>query len=84
MVPDPEPLKSIWTLSGECPVVEANPHGIENSNLLEPEGRMPRICLKERKVLVRERPSVLWKLPVREPEVRVSEVVQSGVQPPAS
>ena len=40
--------------------------------------------LEERKILVSECANVVWKLAVVKPEVRVGEVVQSGVQRPAS
>ena len=81
---NPEPLESIGALSGECSVVEANPRRVKNTNLLESDGRMPRICLEQCKILVGECSNVLGKLAVVKPEVRVSKMVQSGVQRPAS
>ena len=84
MMPDPEPLETIATLSRESAVVEANPRRVENSNLFEPEGRVPGIGLEEGKVLVGECPDVVRKLAVMKPEIRVGEMVQSGVQRPAS
>ena len=84
MMPDPEPLKTIGTLSGKCAVVKTNPHRVENSDLLESKGRMPGIGLEERKVFVGERPDVLRKLAVVKPEIRIGKVFQSGVQRPAS
>lgn len=58
--------------------------GVENTNLLEPQGGMPWVSLEEREVFVGERPNRFRKLAVAKPEVRVGEVVQSGVQRPAS
>ena len=84
MMPNPEPLKSIGTLLGEGAVMKADPCGIENASLLEPDGRMPWIGFEKGEVLVGERPDVVRKLAVVKPEVRVSKVVQSGVQRPAS
>ena len=76
--------KAIATLSGECSVVEANPCCVKNTNLLESDGRMPGIRLEQREILVGECSNVLGKLAVVKPEVRVSKMVQSGVQRPAS
>ena len=84
MMPDPEPLETIATLSRESAVVEANPRRVENSNLLKAEGRVPGICLEQCKVLVGERPDAVRELAVVKPEVRVGKMIQSGVQRPAS
>ena len=84
MMPDPEPLETIATLSRESAVVEANPRRVENSNLFEPEGRVAGISLEKCKVLVGECPDAVWKLAVMKPEVWVGKVIQSGVQRPAS
>ena len=83
-MPDPEPLETVGALAGESAVVQANPHRVENSNLLEPEGRMTGIRFEEGKVFVGYCPDVIRKLPVVKPEVRVGEMVQSGVQRPAA
>ena len=83
-MPDPEPLETVGALPGERAVVEAYSHGMENSNLLEVEGWMTEVRFEEGEVLVGECPDVVGKLPVVKPEVRVGEVVQSGVQRPAS
>ena len=69
MMPDPEPLETIGALPGECAVVQPNPHRVEDSHLLEAQGRVPGICLEECKVLVGKRTDVVWKLAVVKPEV---------------
>lgn len=84
VMPYPEPLKTVGAFSGECAVVEANPRRVEHANLFESDGRVPGVCLEKRKALVSERANVVWKLAVVKPEIRVGEVVQSGVQRPAS
>ena len=84
MMPDPEPLETIATLSRESAVVEADSHRVRNSDLLESERRVARICLEKRKVLIGKRPDAVWKLAVMKPEIRVGKVLQSGVQRPAS
>ena len=83
-MPDPEPLETVGTLSGEGAVVEANSRRVENSDLLKPDGRMPGVRFEQRKVFVGERPDFIWKLAIVKPEIRVGKVVQSGVQRPAS
>ena len=83
-MPDPKPLETVGALPSERAVVEANPHRMENSNFLEPEGRMTGIRFEEGKVHVGECPDGIRKLPVMKPEIRVGEMVQSGVQRPAS
>ena len=84
MMSNPEPVKPVGTFSCKSAVVEADPHRVENTDFLEPERKVPGICLEQRKVLVGERPDVVWKLAVVKPEIRVGKVVQSGVQRPAS
>ena len=83
-MPNPEPLETVGALPGECSVVEANPRRVENTNLLESDGRMPRIGLEQGEILVGECSNVLGKFAVVKPEVRVGKMVQSGVQRPAS
>ena len=83
-MPDPEPMESVGTLLGESAVVEADSHRVRNSDLLESERRVARICLEKRKVLIGKRLDAVWKLAVMKPEVRVGKVIQSGVQRPAS
>ena len=83
-MPDPEPLKSIGALSGEGAIVQTHSGGVKDTDFLQPDRRMARIALEQFKVVVRERPDLVWKLPIVEPKVRVREVVQSGVQRPAS
>ena len=77
---DPEPLQTIGTLFGEGAVVKTHACGIENANLLEPEGGMSGIGFERGKVLVGQRPNVGREVAVVEPKVRVGEVVHSGVQ----
>ena len=84
MMPNPEPLKSIWTLLGERAVVKADSCGIENTSLLKSDRRVPWIGFEEGEALVGERLNVIRKLAVVKPKVRVGKVVQSGVQRPAS
>ena len=84
MMSNPEPLETVGTRPGEGPVVEANPCGVKNTNLLESDGRMPGVGLEEREILVGEHPNVVRQFAVVQPEVRVSKMVQSGVQRPAS
>ena len=64
--------------------MEANANGVKHPNLLESDGRMPWVCLEQGKVLVGQCPDVIRELPIVKPEIRVSEVIQSGVQRPAS
>lgn len=45
---------------------------------------MPWICLEERKTLVGKVSNVVRQLAIVKPKVRVREVIQSGVQRPAS
>ena len=84
MMPDPEPLKTVGLLPGKCAIVEANPRRVEHANLLESDGRVPGVRLEQRKIFVRECADVVRKLAVVKPEIRVGEVLQSGVQRPAS
>lgn len=84
MMPNPEPLKSSGALPGESAVMESNASRIKNSNLLESDGRTPWVCFEKREVLVGKLTDVIWELPVVKPEVWVSQVIQSGVQRPAS
>jgi len=84
MMPNPKPLKTIRALLRECAVVKADAGGVEHAHLLESHGRMPRIRFDECEVFVRKLSNVVRKLAVVEPKVRVGEVVQSGVQRPAS
>ena len=51
---DPEPEHTIRNIHTEGPVVIANAHGAKTRDVLEMEGWMPRICLQEREILVRE------------------------------
>jgi hypothetical protein len=84
VVTDPEPLKPVWTLPSKGTIVQTDSGGVKDADFLEPDRRVARIAFEEFKVLVGERADVVWKLPIVEPEVRVCEVVQSGVQRPAS
>ena len=77
-------MESVGTLLGESAVVEADSHRVRNSDLLESERRVARICLEKRKVLIGKRSDAVWKRAVVKPEIRVSKVIQSGVQRPAS
>ena len=83
MMTNPEPLQPIGTLSGERAIVKTDSSGVKDANLLEADRRMAGIALEEFKVLLGERSDVVWKLSIVEPEIRVCEVVQSGVQRPA-
>ena len=64
--------------------MQADAGRVEHANLLKPDRGMPWISFEEREVFVGERPNRFRKLAVAKPEVRVGEVVQSGVQRPAS
>ena len=83
-MPDPKPVEPVGAFPGKCAVVESDPCCIENSDFLEPEGQVSGIAFEQRKVLVGERPDIVGKLTVMEPEIRVGKVIQSGVQRPAS
>ena len=80
----PKPLKSVGALLCECAKMEANPYRVKNANLLEPNGRMSWVRFEDGKALVGKRSDSIWKLAVVKPEVRIGEVLQSGVQRPAS
>ena len=84
MMPDPEPLETAGPLTGEGAVVKADSRRVKNAHFFEAKRRMPGIGLEEGEVLVGERPDVVWKLAIVKPEIRIGEVVQSGVQRPAS
>lgn len=45
---------------------------------------MPRIGLEERKILVGESSNVVRQIAVTNPKIGIGEMVQSGVQRPAS
>ncbi len=81
---DPEPLKTIGALPSERAIMKPDSDRVKDANLLEADRRMARIALEEFKVLVGERSDAVWKLLIVEPEIGVGEVVQSGVQRPAS
>ena len=84
MVPNPEPLESIRTLPGQRSAVKPDPGRIEHADLLEPDRRMPRINLEQRKALVRKLADGFRKLPITRPEIGVGKVIQRRVQLPAS
>ena len=83
-MPDPEPLQSVWPFFGERAVVKADAGGIKDGNLLESDGQVAWVGLEQREVLVGEIPDVVRKLAIMKPEIRIGEVIQSGVQRPAS
>lgn len=83
-MPNPKPLEPVGTFSGEGAVVQTNSRGIKNANFLQPDRRMARVALEELKILVGQFADVVRELPMVKPEVRISEVLQSGVQRPAS
>lgn len=84
MMPNPKPLQSVRAFLGEGTIVQTYPGRIENTKLLQSEGRVPWIGFEECKVFIGEFPNRFRKLAVAEPEVRVGKVVQSGGQRPAS
>ena len=63
--------------------MQSDPSRVKDADLLEADRRVPRIVSEEGKVLVSKLSDVVWKLAVVEPEVRISEVVHSGVARPA-
>ena len=68
----------------ERAVMQADTGRPNAANLLEPDGWVTWIGLEELEVFVGEFANRLGKLAVVEPEFRRGEVVQSGVQRPAS
>ena len=81
---DPIPQDAVRVILAERPIMESDAGRADGADLLEANGRVPRIGLEEFKVLVGKLTDGLGQLPVVKPELRRSEVSQSGVQRPAS
>lgn len=80
---DPEPEATIWDLDRERTVVRADAHRAEPTNRLEVQGRMARVLLEEREVLVGEGAGVGGESVVERPELRRRVVDQRGRECPA-
>jgi len=81
---DPIPQDAVRVILAERPIMESNAGRPNGADLLEANGRVPRIGLEQFKVLVGKLTNGLGQLPVVKPELRRSKVSQSGVQRPAS
>ena len=81
---DPLPQDAIRVILAERAIMESDPRRPHAADFLEPDGRMPGIGLEKLEVLVGEFTDGFRQLAVVKPELRRGEVIQSGVQRPAS
>ena len=81
---NPIPEDAVRIVFTKCAVMETHAGRPHLAHLLEADGRMPWIGLEKLEVLVGEFTDGLRELSVMEPELRRCEVIQSGVQRPAS
>ena len=83
MCANPEPEDAIFDLGSQRPVVKTNPHGPENINLLEVQGRVVGVSLQEGESPVGKRSDVCREGSVRTPKVRTGVVGHSREERPA-
>ena len=81
---DPEPENTVRNIVALGPVMKADPRRPESANFLQLNGGVPRIEFHKLKVFVRQPPDSLRQLAIVKPKFRGGEMVQSGVQRPAS
>lgn len=82
--PNPPPKQSFWMVFGQRAIAESHTGRPKLTDLLESDGRMPRVGLHEMEVLVGEFADFFRQLAIVKPELRRCEVLQSGLQRPAS
>ena len=81
---NPKPNQTFRALMRECAITESHTGRINCPDLFKANRGMPEIGLEEFKVLISQQPNSFRQLAVMEPEFRVSVLLQSGVQRPAS
>ena len=81
---DPDPNESFGAFAGNGTVGESDSNSPESANFLEAERGVSWIGLEQSEILVRQVAHLRQKVPIVKPESGCREVLQSGVQRPAS
>jgi hypothetical protein len=81
---DPEPNEAIHALLCQRSIAKSNPCRPEWPHFLKANRGVTWVGLKQLEFLVGKSAHLLWQLPITMPELLGSEVLQSGVQRPAS
>ena len=81
---DPEPYQALRPFLSQCSIVKTHPGGPKDANLFESDRRMSRARLQKGEVLIGKISDLFRQLAIVKPELRRGEVLQRGVQRPAS